>query len=336
MPEPAPQAIRVSVAMCTCEGAGYVGEQLSSILDQTRPPDEIVVWDDASTDETLRVVNDVAEQSLVPFRIFAGEQRVGHRDNFDRAMGACTGDVVFLSDQDDVWMPSKIEKLLACFNSPGTVLAYCDATVTDAQLQPVGGTVFENHRKWRTGQERRPVDLARAGGIPGCQMALSKGLVRMCRPLSGHWSHDPWIALISGAVGQVAPVAEPLQLYRRHPSAVSRNMRIDRNPLSRLKQRAGIRSIAVYKNDLLAWEDLIDRLEELGSRASFVDPLQFREFLDEYRRRKEVAAKRYRLATAPRWKRLVPVLSMSLAGDYARYLRPVGTPAKDLLRGRCD
>lgn len=324
----------VSVAMCTCEGASYVAEQVRSIVNQSHPPDELVVWDDASSDNTLEIVRKETRESAILLRVYAGEQRVGHVKNFDRALQACAGDVVFLCDQDDVWFPKRIETMLSRFNSSGTSLVYCDATITDARLRPTGKTVFDSHRRWGVGRSRMPLDVVRSGGVLGCQMALSRELVRLCTPLSPSWSHDNWIMTIASATGRVVAVEEALQMYRRHATAVALNFHIDNNMRDRLKHRIKRRSPATYQRDLEKWSDLVERLSDIDHLDAFADRSCFDDYLTEFCRRKDLAVLRSSLAELPRRRRLIPVVQTCLSGDYARYLRSVGSPAKDLLRNR--
>jgi glycosyltransferase involved in cell wall biosynthesis len=104
--------MRVSVALCTHEGERWIEEQLRSILAQSRPVSEIVVGDDASTDATLDVVRRVAVETDVPIRIRRHDRPLGVAGNFADAIAATSGDVVALSDQDDVWHPDRLERLL--------------------------------------------------------------------------------------------------------------------------------------------------------------------------------------------------------------------------------
>src|SRR5215217_714545 len=102
---------KFSVAMCTYNGARFVAEQLASIAAQTRPPDELVVCDDRSTDATIAYVREFARTAPFPVRIFENEKNVGSTKNFERALELCEGDFIAFGDQDDVWLPEKLRKL---------------------------------------------------------------------------------------------------------------------------------------------------------------------------------------------------------------------------------
>src|SRR3954470_17842517 len=94
-----------SVAMCTYNGARFLGEQLASVAAQTRPPDELVVCDDRSTDETASLVRDFAAAAPFRVRLHVNERNLGSTRNFERAVSLCEGDLIALSDQDDEWLP---------------------------------------------------------------------------------------------------------------------------------------------------------------------------------------------------------------------------------------
>ena len=100
---------RFSVAMCTYNGARFVAEQLESVAAQTRPPSELVVCDDRSTDGTARLVEQFAARAPFPVRLFVNERNLGSTANFGRAVTLAEGDLVALCDQDDVWRPEKLE-----------------------------------------------------------------------------------------------------------------------------------------------------------------------------------------------------------------------------------
>jgi len=106
---------RVSIAMCTYNGARHIQEQLDSIAAQTRLPDELVVCDDIASDSTVEIVKSFISKVSFPVRLYINEENLGIWKNKEKAISLCTGDVIFLSDWDDVWKPNKIDKILAAF-----------------------------------------------------------------------------------------------------------------------------------------------------------------------------------------------------------------------------
>lgn len=106
---------RVAIALATWNGERFLSEQLESYLKQTRLPDELVVSDDCSKDGTLDVLNEFARTAPFEVRILKNSERAGFAANFGRAIGACRADIILLSDQDDIWLPSHVERLVNPF-----------------------------------------------------------------------------------------------------------------------------------------------------------------------------------------------------------------------------
>ncbi len=105
-----PTPNRISVALCTYNGERFLPQQLASMAKQTRLPDELVVCDDRSTDRTMALVREFAASSPYPVRIFENEHNLGFAANFERAIRLCEGDLIALSDQDDIWYPIRLER----------------------------------------------------------------------------------------------------------------------------------------------------------------------------------------------------------------------------------
>ena len=134
---------RISVALCTYNGASFLDAQLDSYLTQTRLPDELVVCDDQSSDATLALLDGFAKRAPFPVRLHHNQARLGSTKNFEKAIGLCTGDLIATSDQDDVWLPDKLALSEAAFaKSPEIGLIFTNAEVVDQGLEPLG------HRLW--------------------------------------------------------------------------------------------------------------------------------------------------------------------------------------------
>ncbi len=114
-----------SVALCTYNGEKYIAEQLDSILNQNQPPDEIVICDDISTDKTLEIIGSYQQKFPDIFKVYRNETQLGVVKNFEKAINLCTKDIIFLCDQDDIWLPKKIEIAVRIFNRFPEVEAIC-------------------------------------------------------------------------------------------------------------------------------------------------------------------------------------------------------------------
>lgn len=124
-----------SIAMCTYNGEKYIKEQLESIINQSTQPDEIIICDDGSTDRTIDIVKAVLKSWNGRWRVFENEHNLGYKKNFQKAISLCGSDIIFLSDQDDVWNANKIEIMMKVFqDNPYILLAFHDSEIVDDHL----------------------------------------------------------------------------------------------------------------------------------------------------------------------------------------------------------
>jgi glycosyltransferase involved in cell wall biosynthesis len=215
---------RTSVAIATYNGARFLEEQLASIARQSAPVDEVVISDDCSGDESVRIAQDTAARLGLTARIFVNSERLGVVRNFERAIGACTGEVVFLADQDDVWYPNKVERIVGVFlENPRLLAVFSDAVVVDESRRPLHDSLLGLSRL--TSTERARIG---AGGtfdvlmtrnvVAGATMALRATALSSAFPVPQGWYHDEWLALYLSSVGEVELIDEPLIEYRQHQS----------------------------------------------------------------------------------------------------------------------
>ncbi len=215
--------MKLSVALCTFNGAAFVEEQLTSIAAQSRRPDEMIVCDDMSTDATPRILERFSVAAPFSTRIIRNRQRLGTIRNFEQAIERCTGDVIFLSDQDDVWRPEKIATMADRFiRDVRLACLFTDARRVDESGKPLGDSLW-NHIAF-TESERRRVERGRAFDVlmrhnvaTGATMAFRAKWRGMILPIPNQVLHDRWIALILSAVARVECLDLPLIDYREHP-----------------------------------------------------------------------------------------------------------------------
>jgi glycosyltransferase involved in cell wall biosynthesis len=212
---------KISVAMCTYNGERFLPEQLASIAEQTRLPDELVVCDDRSTDRTVEIVREFAASASYPVRIFENEHNLGFVANFERAIGLCNGDLIALSDQDDIWYPIRLERSEQEFTAhPETGLVFSDGDIIDDQDQLVGMRLwpnfgFEGERKQRLLAGDYTV-LVKNRFVTGATIMFRSRLRESCLPFGRGWLHDEWLAPTAAAVADVRPIDLPLIRYRKH------------------------------------------------------------------------------------------------------------------------
>jgi len=213
--------IPISIAMCTFNGARYLGEQLSSIASQSTLPDELVICDDGSTDDTIRILSAFATQAPFDVRIFVNEDRLGVVKNFEKAISLCRGDIIALSDQDDIWKLHKLARLAEAFQQhPDTAYAFSDAEMVDDLGAPLGYTLWDavGLRKSlaKFSGPRQLQMLLKKSLVTGATLAFRSSLKDVVLPIPSDWMHDGWIASLGSALSHGVPVSESLLLYRRH------------------------------------------------------------------------------------------------------------------------
>jgi glycosyltransferase involved in cell wall biosynthesis len=212
----------IGVALCTYNGQRYVGNQIKSILAQTRKPDLILACDDASQDDTVAQLRDCASDTAVPFRIICNSENLGYLRNFEQAIGKCDADIIVLSDQDDCWSPDKLRKLEASFQEDSKAAAvFSDAEIVDEDLQSFGYGLLDVLRvsQAERAAARRgdifPV-LLRRNIVAGATLAFRASWKSRVLPLPDGVVHDEWIALVIAAYGAVRFLPERLIRYRQH------------------------------------------------------------------------------------------------------------------------
>jgi glycosyltransferase involved in cell wall biosynthesis len=227
----------ISVALCTYNGAKYLLSQLASLVQQTHLPFELIVCDDGSSDATPKILKDFAAGAPFPVQLHFNEANLGSTKNFEKAIGLCQGDIIATCDQDDVWLPEKLQRFAELFAAePEMGLAFSDAILVDDELRDTGHNLWNCYHFPPSLQKKQipwldPNLLIRFNVITGACMAFRKELVPKLTPIPKEWIHDAWIGMIASVVSHVRPVPEPLILYRRHDA-----QQVGASPLTLLRQ----------------------------------------------------------------------------------------------------
>lgn len=200
--------MKVSVALAAYNGEKYIGEQLSSILSQIGQNDEIIVSDDNPSGNTKAAIDSLGDGRI---KYFEGPAR-GVCANFEFALSKCDGDIIFLCDQDDVWLPDKVKDVKEKI-SLGYELVLHDASVTDEKLNIETPSFFALHKS-----NTSLIGNIIRNSFVGCCMAFTKQVAQSVTPFPGDLPmHDWWIALAAMKKGfRIALINKPLILWRRH------------------------------------------------------------------------------------------------------------------------
>lgn len=327
-----PVSVSVSVAMCTRDGERFIEDQIRSILGQSVRPSQIVISDDASSDETVALVTttiatwrvDHPEAALDVVRLH-NPRALGVAENFARAIAACTGELVALSDQDDVWSPHRLERMVGVFESrPELILLHTDAKLIDAEGRTIGPSLFDSLGVGTA--TRRAIHSGRAfevlmkrNIVTGATTVFRRRVAHLAAPFPPDWIHDEWLAIVASIAGEVDLLEEALVQYRQHSA----------NEIG--AERLGLIGMAgrMLENGTDRNRRLLARSEQLAMRISGLPASA-----------EQVAAVGAKLAHErvranlgrKRVSRVMPILREFATGRYGSFGRGIADAARDLLQ----
>jgi glycosyltransferase involved in cell wall biosynthesis len=320
----------ISVALCTHNGEKYLREQLVSILEQSVPVSEIVLSDDASSDDTVQLARSViagwgdAAPTLV---VLQNQPALGVSANFQQAISACTGELIVLSDQDDVWRRDKLANMVPLFEQrPDLGLLHSDARLVAGDGTPFTHSLLES-------LEMRPAEIReiregssfqtfiRRNLVTGTTTVIRSTLVPLAVPFPGEWVHDEWLALIAAATSRTDLVHEKLVDYRQHGS-----------------NQIGARKLGLRDKLRQLREPRAERLTHLLARAQVLSTkvTQLADFASPQAHQLAMGKLRFEQARSvlpeSRARRVAPILRLVRRGDYSRFTLGVQDIVRDLVQ----
>lgn len=204
----------ISVAMASYNGEQYIETQIKSILKNLCEFDELIISDDGSTDRTLNIIKEISDRRI---KVLRGP-KLGVKKNFENAIKNCKGKYIFLSDQDDVWLDNKVEKVLETFEKIGCSCITHNAEVRNKDLTKIIIDSFFLHRKSQPGVLKNIYK----NRYLGCCMAFSQEMKEKILPIPNTIEmHDQWIGILCEKYGQSIFIEDKLIQYRRHDKNVS-------------------------------------------------------------------------------------------------------------------
>lgn len=202
----------ISVCIATYNGAKHIIAQVNSIISQLGKEDEIIVSDDCSTDNGIQLLQNLQDERI---KILTSTKQQGVIKNIEKALFHSRGEYIFLADQDDIWLPSKVEICLKELQRYDIVQT--DATIVNDSLQTIYPSLYHLARS-----KRGFFNNLRKNSYVGCTMAFRRRVLSVALPFPKNIPmHDQWIGIIGDLVFSVFFIKEPLLLYRRHESAQS-------------------------------------------------------------------------------------------------------------------
>ena len=208
--------MKISVAMAYYNGGTYIEEQMDSILSQLGNQDEVIVSVDGASDGSEPILLNM-EKKDCRIQVIKGPGK-GVVKNFENAIRHCTGDIIYLSDQDDIWKPDKVKKVNAAFDNLEVKAILHDAEITDENEKATGAESLFALRKSKPGILKNLIK----NSYVGCCMAFRKEPIPVICPIPKEmYMHDYWIGTAADYMGQVCFLKDKLIGYRRHSSNVT-------------------------------------------------------------------------------------------------------------------
>lgn len=206
----------ISVALCTYNGEKFIKEQINSIINQTQSPNEIIICDDCSSDKTIEIANSTLATWDGNIKIIRNEHNLGFIKNFEKAIALASGDIIFLSDQDDVWDSNKIKFVMEAFKNHTQVdLIFHNAEIVDEKLDSLHSTFWGDFNKVSRITKMDFSDLLTCNSIQGASLAFRKSLFKRAIPFPNQIAHDDWLALNAYFNGGLYPLNKCLLKYRQ-------------------------------------------------------------------------------------------------------------------------
>jgi len=215
----------ISIALCTYNGQKFLREQLDSLVYQDYPNLEIVVTDDCSSDQTPVILKEYSNR--FPFvRVYYNEKNLGYIKNFEKAIERCKGELIALSDQDDVWQRDKISKMKSFIGD--NLLAYHDSAFINDEGESMNKKMSDILNMY-SGNSFKPFLFFNC--VSGHACLFKRSLVSSSLPFPKEIAHDHWLAFAALNLGTIGYLDLPLVNYRQHENSDTNILRLERNKI---------------------------------------------------------------------------------------------------------
>nr|WP_319569910.1 glycosyltransferase family 2 protein [uncultured Draconibacterium sp.] len=214
--------MKVEILLATYNSANYLKDLLDSLVVQSYTNWELLVHDDGSDDQTIAILKEFEKQQGREIKILSSDKQLGPMRSFEKLMEYSSAEYIMFCDQDDVWLPHKIEKTLACIlqleqNNPNkAALVFSDLTVVDEQLATINPS-FWNYSKVDPENVYNAYKLLINNPAPGCTFIMNRKVKPLVLPFPEQARmHDWWIILKVAESGVIDYLKKPGLLYRQH------------------------------------------------------------------------------------------------------------------------
>ncbi|MCI5221993.1 MAG: glycosyltransferase [Candidatus Electrothrix sp. AR4] len=319
---------KISIALATCNGSVYLRDQLGSYITQERLPDEVVVCDDVSTDYTFDILDQFKQIAPFQVKIIKNQRRLGFIKNFERVLTNCSGDLILLSDQDDIWFPIKIGTIEDSFQKkPDKYLVVHDGELVDENLVSYGAT--------KLGQIMAGYGTDDSF-VTGALTAFRKELIPYVLPIpDGIPGHDVWLHNIASIMGKRFVLAKNLQQIRRHSTNTSSWVANTLVPISKITvfgNQLSLKPATSYCDRQLYNPYLRERLHEINLfDRSAITAHTIQVALEHLRSERKAISNRESLINRRFFGKKIMALKMLIHGDYT-YFNGIKSFMRDFIR----
>lgn len=247
----------VSIALCTYNGDKFLQQQVDSLLTQSYTHIEVVAVDDASSDGTRQLLQQYADRDD-RFRFFTNEKNLGYNRNFEKAISLCGGEYIAVSDQDDIWEPNKIERMMDQW--PGDSLFVYSLSGNFSGNDFAGRTAAPNVQYTAISDVHK---LVFSSPVHGHACMFRKELAPLCMPFPENIFYDWWMSMHAAAAGTIGCIPETLTWHRVHESNSSRNIT---SIADRKERNAQLRNQCVYFIETFCQKGLLEKKQENSLR----------------------------------------------------------------------
>lgn len=201
--------------MTSYNSSKYIKEQLDSIFLQLSKNDELIICDDCSVDNTVSIIESYKDSRI---KLFKNKKNLGANGNFEKCLSKVTGDIIVISDSDNVWLDNKISKVLPYFDDKKVNMVMHDAIITDKDLCPI----LDSYYMWRHSKPGLIRNIIKSG-YGGSMMTFRASLLTRLLPFPKHmpFFFDEWIGMIAEKYGKCVFISDKLSYWRRHEEVTS-------------------------------------------------------------------------------------------------------------------
>ncbi|WP_370895465.1 glycosyltransferase [Chryseobacterium gossypii] len=221
----------ISVCMASYNGGCYISEQIDSILVQLIPGDELIIIDDCSTDNTIDIIKSFQSHYI---KLFSNEKNIGHVRTFERALGLASKNYICFSDQDDIWLPGRLEKLYNTIKKQNVLLVASNFHINNESNNRIEFLRLKNENSNRFSENIHRIFKGKSAYY-GCTMIMQRRFLEYIFPFPAYIeAHDLWMAISANILKSIYHLEDDTLIYRVHYNNESLKKR---NIVQKLKAR---------------------------------------------------------------------------------------------------